>query len=107
MKEQGIWKPSDESIKTLEKMKHTVNPYVDTVKKQIPFEVPKLPQSESLSSLIKQSWNAGVMATFAFLANLPNKVEDWKTGGMQTITKNPDMKKFLDSFSSKNAPQSK
>ncbi|VEN34738.1 unnamed protein product [Callosobruchus maculatus] len=107
MKEQGIWRPSDESIKTLDKMKLTVQPYVETVKKQIPFEAPTLPEAENLSSIVKQSWNAGVIATFAFLANLPNKMGEWKDTGMKSIMESPDMKKLLDSFSSKTEQQSK
>nr|CAH7728762.1 unnamed protein product [Callosobruchus chinensis] len=107
MKEQGIWKPSDESIKTLDKMKLTVQPYVETVKKQIPFEAPTLPEAENVSSVVKQSWNAGVIATFAFLANLPNKVGEWKDKGMKSVMESPDMKKFLDSFSSKTVQQNK
>nr|CAI5833954.1 unnamed protein product [Callosobruchus analis] len=107
MKEQGIWRPSDESIKTLDKMKLAAQPYVETVKKQIPFEAPTLPEAESVSSVVKQSWNAGVIATFTFLADLPKKVGEWKDSSMKSIMESPDMKKLLDSFSSSTVQQSK
>lgn len=39
VKDQGVWKNSNESIKTYEKLKETVKPYVQDLKSQIPIEV--------------------------------------------------------------------
>lgn len=39
VKEQGVWKNSNESIKTYEKLKETVKPYAQDLKAQIPIEV--------------------------------------------------------------------
>lgn len=37
--DQGVWKESTESIKICDRMNIKMKPYVDDIKKQIPFEV--------------------------------------------------------------------
>lgn len=39
IKEQDVWKSSNESIKTIEKLKDGCKPYVQEIKTQIPIEV--------------------------------------------------------------------
>ncbi|KAJ8985775.1 hypothetical protein NQ317_014428 [Molorchus minor] len=101
VRDQGVWRNSTESVQTYERLKETVRPYVQEVTSQIPIELPELPQSESLSSLVKQSWNAGVMATFKFLSELPDTANTWTKRGIDKALENEEFRNFINSFSSK------
>ncbi|KAJ8950706.1 hypothetical protein NQ318_012786 [Aromia moschata] len=100
VKEQNVWKNSNESLKTYEKLKETVKPYVQEAKSQIPIELPALPETDGLPSLVKQSWNAGVLATFKFLAESPRTVSNWSKKGVEKALENEGIKNFIESFSS-------
>ncbi|XP_018579220.1 MICOS complex subunit MIC13 homolog QIL1 isoform X2 [Anoplophora glabripennis] len=100
VKEQGVWKNSNESIKTYEKLKETAKPYVQDLKAQLPVELPELPETERLSSLAKRSWNKGVMVTFKYISQFPNTVSNWTNKGIQKALENEDIKNFVNSFSS-------
>lgn len=52
LKEQDVWKSSNDSIKTLEKVKDSCKPLVQDIKTQIPFEV-----SSSLDIYSWIKWN--------------------------------------------------
>lgn len=41
MREQGIWKDSEEAIESAKKLQTAINPYIQEVKQQIPIEVIK------------------------------------------------------------------
>lgn len=62
--------------------------------------MPDLPSSGRISYITKQSWNSGVSATFNLLANLPDHIDGWTTKGVNSAMNNPELKKFIDSFSS-------
>ncbi|XP_057658506.1 MICOS complex subunit MIC13 homolog QIL1 isoform X1 [Diorhabda carinulata] len=97
--EQGIWKPSNESVKVYPKIKEVATPYVEQVTAQIPYELPKLPESDVLSSVVKESWNAGVLVTFKFLSDLPYTTKEWTNKGIDMVKQNEEIKKFINSFS--------
>lgn len=39
------------------------------------------------------------MTTFEYLSNLPDTVSNWTKKGFEAVYENPEVKKFLDSFS--------
>jgi hypothetical protein len=53
----------------------------------IPFEfqVPELPKVEEISFLVKNYWNKGVMASFVFLSDLPNKTAKLSKQGYEYV----------------------
>lgn len=38
-----------------------------------------------MSSLAREGWNKGVLVTFNFLANLPEKISDWSAKGIEAL----------------------
>ncbi|XP_072384266.1 MICOS complex subunit MIC13 homolog QIL1 isoform X1 [Diabrotica undecimpunctata] len=99
IKEQGVWKQSDESIKAYEKIKEVACPYVKELTSQIPYELPKLPESDVASSIVKESWNKGVLVTFKFLSDLPDSTRELTAKGIDAIKQNEEVKKLLNSSS--------
>ncbi|XP_044262276.1 MICOS complex subunit MIC13 homolog QIL1 [Tribolium madens] len=93
---EGIWKESNESLKAYDKLNTTLKPYVQEVRKQVPFELPEIPSGGSKVYNIQTCWNTGVTSTFQFLSELPNKMNKWAEEGVSAILQNPDMKKILD-----------
>ncbi|KAG5897050.1 hypothetical protein JTB14_025866 [Gonioctena quinquepunctata] len=101
VKDQGVWKSSNESVKTYENLKELVDPYLQDIKSKIPIEFPELPERGKLSSLAKQSWNKGVMVTFEFLSVLPQTANKFVNTGVDHTMQNPEIAKFIESFSNK------
>lgn len=120
IKEQNVWRSSNESVETLERLKGVCKPYVQEMTSQIPVEVliilssndyfitywflfqfPALPETDRVSSLAKESWNRGVLVTFNFIANLPEKVTEWSLKGIEAL-QHPEMKNIISSFSEEN-----
>ncbi|KAJ8920416.1 hypothetical protein NQ315_005282 [Exocentrus adspersus] len=106
-KEEGVWKNSDESVKTYNKMKQSVRPYIQEIKTQLPVELPELPERNKISSFAKQSWNAGVLTTFKFISELPQTVRSWSDKGIQKAMQNEDVRNFVNSFSPKSGAEQK
>ncbi|ERL85466.1 hypothetical protein D910_02885 [Dendroctonus ponderosae] len=102
VREQGVWKNSDETIETGKRLKSAVSPYIEEVKAQIPIELPVVPQTENACQLAKEYWNAGVRATFAFLVKLPDYSCEYTKKGRDKLMENPEIKNFVNSFSSAN-----
>lgn len=53
-----------------------------------------------MSFLTKHYWNQGVTATFEYLSDLPETACGYVKKGIEQAQKNPDVKKFFESFSS-------
>ncbi|CAH1106116.1 unnamed protein product [Psylliodes chrysocephalus] len=102
VKEEGIWKSSCESEKIYQKLKETAVPYVEKATSQLPIELPKLPERNVVSSIVKESWNKGVLITFKFIADLPNNTYKWTSKGVDTVRQNEEIKKLIGSFSNEN-----
>lgn len=58
-----------------------------------------MPETENSGQLAKEYWNAGVRATFRFLVNLPDCTKAYAKKGVDALLENPEIKKFVDSFS--------
>ncbi|KAJ8962014.1 hypothetical protein NQ314_005796 [Rhamnusium bicolor] len=99
--EQGVWRNSNESVRTYEKFKDTIKPYIQDVKSQIPIELPTLPETDKWSSLVKQSWNSGVLTTFKFISELPRILNNWSAKGIDAALQNPNIKNVVESFTLK------
>ncbi|XP_060526107.1 MICOS complex subunit MIC13 homolog QIL1 [Cylas formicarius] len=107
-KQQGIWRDSDESLKAYNKIKSELCPYVKQITSRVPIELPQVPKADSATLLLKQCWNKGVHASFVFLINLPEYTKEYTRKGLETLTSNEDLKKFIDSFSTEsNEPTKK
>ncbi|XP_030756719.1 MICOS complex subunit MIC13 homolog QIL1 isoform X2 [Sitophilus oryzae] len=100
IKEQGIFNKSDESIESYRKLKQAVSPYIQDVTSQIPIELPEIPPTDNVSQLATEYWNRGVRASFAFLVRLPECSKHYIKKGVDQVLENPEVKKFVDSFSS-------
>lgn len=59
-----------------------------------------MPETENSCQLAKEYWNAGVRATFRFLVKLPDCTKAYAKKGVDVLLENPEIKKFVDSFSS-------
>ncbi|XP_076259576.1 MICOS complex subunit MIC13 homolog QIL1-like isoform X2 [Rhynchophorus ferrugineus] len=98
--EQGIWNKSEESIQSYKRLRTAVDPYIQEVTKQIPVELPEIPQTDNVPQLGKECWNRGVKASFAFLVKLPNYTVEYSNKAVDALLANDEIKKFVDSFSS-------
>ncbi|KAH8300483.1 hypothetical protein KR018_008656, partial [Drosophila ironensis] len=67
----GIWADTDRTHQLLDGVKAQLCPYVQKAKKQLPFEVPKLPGSGEVRFLAKHYYNEGVKNSFRFVHMLP------------------------------------
>jgi hypothetical protein len=51
------------------------------------FQVPELPKIEEVSFMAKNYWNKGVIASFVYLRNLPNKTAEWSKQGYEYVVR--------------------
>ncbi|XP_050293125.1 MICOS complex subunit MIC13 homolog QIL1 isoform X2 [Anthonomus grandis grandis] len=100
IKEQGIFKNSDEAIASAQRLKTAVNPYISEIKSQIPVELPEVPHTENVGQLAKEYWNCGVRATFAFLIKLPDYTKEYASKGAESLMENQEIRNFIESFTS-------
>lgn len=56
-----------------------------------------------MSTIVKESWNAGILTTFRFIANIPETLGVWSSDGIDAALQNPEIKKFMESFSNNTA----
>uniref|UniRef100_A0A182M717 MICOS complex subunit MIC13 n=1 Tax=Anopheles culicifacies TaxID=139723 RepID=A0A182M717_9DIPT len=68
-KQEGIWDENTEKV--CERYSTALKPHLDTVKKQIPLDIPALPSSGELCFVTKHYYNEGVKSTFNFIHRLP------------------------------------
>ncbi|KAL1513247.1 hypothetical protein ABEB36_002680 [Hypothenemus hampei] len=100
VREQGIWRNSDEAIEASNKIKSAVKPYVDEVKAQIPIEMPKIPETDNICQTAQQYWNLGVRATFSFLVHLPDYSKEYANKGADALLGNQEVANLFNSFTS-------
>lgn len=70
------------------------------------LQVPELPKVDELCFAAKNYWNKGVIASFIFLSNLPNKTTEWSRQGYDYVVrqlelsqeKNPNTAKGQDTL---------
>ncbi|KAI8040974.1 MICOS complex subunit MIC13 homolog QIL1 [Drosophila gunungcola] len=67
----GVWGDADETDKLYNTVKSELCPYVQKVQKQLPFEVPQLPNTGEMRFLAKHYYNEGVKSSFRFVHMLP------------------------------------
>ncbi|KAF7269186.1 hypothetical protein GWI33_017762 [Rhynchophorus ferrugineus] len=82
--EQGIWNKSEESIQSYKRLRTAVDPYIQEVTKQIPVELPEIPQTDNVPQLVK----------------LPNYTVEYSNKAVDALLANDEIKKFVDSFCS-------
>ncbi|KAL3280295.1 hypothetical protein HHI36_017785 [Cryptolaemus montrouzieri] len=107
LKEEGVWNESEVSLKSLDKLKETVNPHLEQIKAQVPLKLPKLPESEHIHHTIGIYWNKGVIATFDFLRHLPSHFSTWTDKGVDKVLENEEVKKFFDNLRNSSEPNKK
>jgi hypothetical protein len=60
------------------------------------FQVPELPKVDEISFIAKNYWNKGVIASFAFLGNLPTKMTEWSKQGYEYVIRQTELSKQKD-----------
>ncbi|CAG9772432.1 unnamed protein product [Ceutorhynchus assimilis] len=105
IKEQGIWKDSDAAIATGNRLKATLNPYVEEIKAQIPVELPHVPETENIGQLLQEYWNCGVRSAFQFLIKVPDYSREYTKKGVDALMGNEEIKNFVGSFSGGEQPK--
>lgn len=68
-KQEGIWEENTEQV--YERYGTALKPYLESVKKQIPLDIPALPSSGELCFVTKHYYNEGVKSTIHFIHRLP------------------------------------
>ncbi|PSN34746.1 hypothetical protein C0J52_21326 [Blattella germanica] len=87
--EVGVRKDSEHSTEMYSKTYKA--PYI----KEVPVEVPALSEIPDLCYTTKNCWNKGIMTSFEFVSNLPNKTVQWSEQGYEYASKelNADQQK--------------
>ncbi|XP_055843440.1 MICOS complex subunit MIC13 homolog QIL1 [Episyrphus balteatus] len=67
----GVWGNSVQADKLYNEFKDKARPHVNSLQKQLPFDVPNLPQTGEVRFLAKHYYNNGVKSTFQFIIMLP------------------------------------
>ncbi|SPP87321.1 MICOS complex subunit MIC13 homolog QIL1 [Drosophila guanche] len=67
----GIWSDSEQTEKLYNNVKSELCPYVQKAKKQLPFDVPQLPNTGEMRFLAKHYYNEGVKGSIRFVHMLP------------------------------------
>lgn len=70
-KKLGVWGTPEESEKFYNCLKSQVRPHAQRLEKQLPFDVPSLPQTGEVRFLVTHYYNQGVKNTFHFIEMLP------------------------------------
>lgn len=84
-KKLGVWGTPEESEKFYNCVKNQLRPHVQTLEKQLPFEVPSLPQTGEIRFLAKHYYNQGVKNTFHFVEMLPCYAGQWAKKAKDTF----------------------
>lgn len=70
-KKAGVWANAEETERLYNDIKGSLQPHVQRIENQMPFEMPPLPQSGEVRYLAKHYYNNGVKNTFHFIDMLP------------------------------------
>ncbi|XP_033606595.1 MICOS complex subunit MIC13 homolog QIL1 isoform X2 [Cryptotermes secundus] len=101
--DEGVWKSSEHTTELYSKIYKNVAPYV----KEVPVEVPELPKVEEISFLTKNYWNKGVIASFVFLSDLPNKTAELSKQGYEYVLRQLEQSKQKNTSTTKSQETSK
>ncbi|XP_019869713.1 MICOS complex subunit MIC13 homolog QIL1 isoform X2 [Aethina tumida] len=101
IKDQGVWKESEETQKTCQELKSTINPYIRDLKAQIPIELPEIPETENLLQSTKQYWNKGVQSAFEHLTKSPEYISEWTKKGYESVMQNKEISNLVGSLNNK------
>jgi hypothetical protein len=69
--------------------------------------VPELPKVEEISFLAKNYWNKGVIASFVFLSDLPNKMAELSKQGYEYVLRQLEQSQQKDISTTKSQETSK
>ncbi|TMW46178.1 hypothetical protein DOY81_008738, partial [Sarcophaga bullata] len=70
-KKAGVWGSPEETEKLYNNIKNELRPHAVRLEKQLPFEIPALPQTGEIRFVAKHYYNEGVKNTFHFIEMLP------------------------------------
>ncbi|XP_053675902.1 MICOS complex subunit MIC13 homolog QIL1-like [Anopheles nili] len=82
-KQEGIWEEDTEKV--YERYAAALKPHVESVKQQIPLDLPALPSSGELCFVTKHYYNEGVKNTIRFIHRLPCYAGQWAKKGSDAI----------------------
>uniref|UniRef100_A0A182N821 MICOS complex subunit MIC13 n=1 Tax=Anopheles dirus TaxID=7168 RepID=A0A182N821_9DIPT len=82
-KQEGIWE--EDTDKVYERYATALKPHLQSVKDQIPLDVPALPSSGELCFVTKHYYNEGVKSTINFIHRLPCYAGQWAKKGSDAI----------------------
>ncbi|XP_058054514.1 MICOS complex subunit MIC13 homolog QIL1-like [Anopheles bellator] len=68
-KKEGIWDENTEKV--YERYAAALRPHVQSLKQQIPMDVPALPSSGEMCFVTKHYYNEGVKSTIHFIRKIP------------------------------------
>lgn len=83
--EKGVWADSQQTEKLYDELCSAACPTVQSMKKQLPFEVPLLPKTGELCFITKYYYNQGVKGTFNFIHMMPCYLGQWAKKGKDAI----------------------
>ncbi|ETN66739.1 hypothetical protein AND_001479 [Anopheles darlingi] len=84
-KEEGIW--NEDTEKVYERYAAALHPHVQSLKQQIPLDIPALPSSGEMCFVTKHYYNEGVKNTIHFIHRLPCYAGQWAKKGSDAIKK--------------------
>lgn len=84
--EKGVWADSQTTEKLYGEICSATCPTVQSMKKQLPFEVPLLPKSGELCFITKYYYNQAVKASFTFVHMFPCYLGQWAKKGKDAIS---------------------
>uniref|UniRef100_A0A182JEA2 MICOS complex subunit MIC13 n=1 Tax=Anopheles atroparvus TaxID=41427 RepID=A0A182JEA2_ANOAO len=82
-KEEGIW--NEDTEKVYERYATALHPHVQSVKQQIPLDIPALPSSGEMCFVAKHYYNEGVKNTIHFIHRLPCYLGQWAKKGSDAV----------------------
>lgn len=83
--DKGVWADSQQTEKLYDELCSAACPTVQSMKKQLPFEVPLLPKTGELCFITKYYYNQGVKGTFNFIHMMPCYLGQWAKKGKDAI----------------------
>uniref|UniRef100_A0A182KAE9 MICOS complex subunit MIC13 n=1 Tax=Anopheles christyi TaxID=43041 RepID=A0A182KAE9_9DIPT len=82
-KQEGIWEEDTEKV--YERYATAMKPHIESLKQQIPLDIPALPSSGELCFVTKHYYNEGVKNTIHFIHRLPCYAGQWAKKGSDAI----------------------
>lgn len=84
--DKGVWADSKTTEKLYNEICAATCPHVQSMKKQLPFEVPLLPKTGELCFIVKYYYNESVKGTFNFIHMMPCYLGQWAKKGKEAIS---------------------